>query len=758
VGRSHLGSRRLGHQLSPTALDAPAPHGRVRTRQKPLPVLIGGLLLLGALLVTCLFFLPNQGLLNLGFSAPVGLAGLIALAAFAELAYVRVPHGDITEDLTFFEAIVVMAALVLPPLVVITGALGGLVLAWIFMRRAWVKTVFNVGMFAAATSTMLIVAHAIGGQHHLGEVDLRLVLALMAGTAAFGAVNLLALAAVVHVVEGVPPLGWLRAEILGSLVMVGGNVGVAVIFVSMAMSSPILLPFVGLPVLALVHSFKQSQRHARERERANALVELSSALTASGDLDELIDGLLAPLRKVFDADRATITLCVDDTPVLAGDRAVVLDLGDGVQGGLLLGWDLKSGPDARPFFKRAGRSPVDEPLLATTASAISSVLRSARHLVALTEASFKLQAVIDHATDGIAVVVSSGAVLVWSPSMRAMVGDPPPQAVLAVYDDAVVGLLATLAQDPAAMAATLTRSLPVVRAQTVVEVALVGRHGDLRALDVSVSRIGAPAPGLCVLSAHDATEDRRVEKMKADFVATVSHELRTPITPIKGYARLLASRGDRMEPARRLHALQTIEDRADHLSRLVDDLLMASRVQSKTETSKLAVKRESEDLRNIVRQAATAFPLLSDRLEVRLPAQPVQAYCDDMRAVQCIANLIGNAEKYSEAGTPILVELLPESTGSGPRVVVTDHGRGIPPAELERIFERFHRVEDPFTMTTGGSGLGLFIARELARAMGGDITVKSVPGEGSTFYLSLPKFTGDAPSIDPVEVRALAVI
>ena len=169
VGRSHLGSRRLGHQLSPTALDAPAHNGRVRTRQKPLPVLIGGLLLLGALLVTCLFFLPNQGLLNLGFSAPVGLAGLIALAAFAELAYVRVPHGDITEDLTFFEAIVVMAALVLPPLVVITGALGGLVLAWIFMRRAWVKTVFNVGMFAAATSTMLIVAHAIGGQHHLGR-------------------------------------------------------------------------------------------------------------------------------------------------------------------------------------------------------------------------------------------------------------------------------------------------------------------------------------------------------------------------------------------------------------------------------------------------------------------------------------------------------------------------------------------------------------------------------------------------------------
>jgi signal transduction histidine kinase len=722
-------------------------------------VLIGGLLLLGTLLVTCLFLLPDQGLLDTGgFSTPVGLIGLVALAAFAELAYVRVPHGDITEDLTFFEAIVVMAALVLPPLVVVTGALGGLTIAWIIMRRSWVKNVFNFAMFAAATSAMLIVAHAIGGQHHLDEVDLRLVLALMAGTATFGAFNLLALSAVVFVVEGVRPLGWLRAEILGSLVMVGGNVGVAVIFVSMAMSSPILLPFVGLPVLALVHSFKQSQRHARERERANALVELSSALTASGDLDELVDGLLAPLRKVFDADRAAIEVSPSAQPTNPDDRVVVLDLGDGVQGHLVLGWDLGGDREARPFPKRASGHIVDEPLLATTASAVSSVLRSARHMVALTEESSKLQAVIDHATDGIAVVDSSGAVLVWSPSMRALVGDPPPKAVLAGYDDAVVGLLATLAPDPAAMAATLTRSLPVVRAQTVVEVALVGRHGDLRALDVSVSRIGAPAPGLCVLSAHDATEDRRVEKMKADFVATVSHELRTPITPIKGYARLLASRGDRMEPARRLHALQTIEDRADHLSRLVDDLLMASRVQSKTETSKLAVRREAEDLRNIVRQAAQAYPLLSDRLEVRLPAQPVQVYCDDMRAVQCLANLIGNAEKYSAAGTPIVVELIPDPTGGGPQVVVTDRGRGIPAAELERIFERFHRVEDPFTMTTGGSGLGLFIARELARAMGGDITVKSIPGEGSTFYLSLPKFTGDAPSIDPVDVRALAVI
>jgi PAS domain S-box-containing protein len=464
---------------------------------------------------------------------------------------------------------------------------------------------------------------------------------------------------------------------------------------------------------------------------------------------------LPALRKVFDADRATIELSVDEQEVGSRDRVVGLDLGDGVQGRLVLGWDPVTGPAHRLLPNSAGGRPVDEPLLATTASAVSSVLRSTRHLAALTEESSKLQAVINHASDGIAVIDADRRVLVWSPSMRRLVGDPPPANAMQHHGDAVVGLLASLAADPAAAVPKLARALPVVRPQTMVEVSVLGREGDERALQVSVSRIkGTDASALAVLTVRDATEDRRVEKMKADFVATVSHELRTPITPIKGYARLLASRGDRMEPARRLHALQLIEDRADHLSRLVDDLLMASRVES-TETSKLAVNMGDGDLRNIVRQAATAYPLLSHRLEVRLPATPVRVVCDEVRAVQCLANLIGNADKYSADGTPIVVEFLDEPDSDAARVVVIDRGRGIPAAEHERIFERFHRVENPFTMRTGGSGLGLFIARELARAMGGDINVTSVLGEGSTFCFRLPKLQQDATAPTSGDARTL---
>jgi signal transduction histidine kinase len=731
---------------------AHSPH-RLLTRLGELPVVVGALLLLGAALAACVLLLPQVSLLDDHVSLPVGIAFVVGLAALSEVAHVRVPHGDTAEDLAFFEAVVVVATLVLPPAVVLGGALLGSAAAWSMMRRGLVKSLFNLGMFAVATASLLLLAHATAGSGHQ-SLDLKVVLALLAGTVAFGVVNHLAMAAVLSVVHGVDPMTWMREEAAGTVTMVGGNLGLALISTAIAASDPLLLPFVGLPVLALVHSYKQSQRHAAERERANALVELSSALTVSGEPAAVTAGLLPALRKLFGAERADILLA-SDYEAVAGDLVAPLDFGDGIEGCLVLAWETDSEHPDKRLANRSPSSLVDQPLLATTASAVASVLRSARHLAALTEESSKLQAVIDHATDGIAVVDSSGAVLVWSPSMRALVGEPPPRAVLAQYDDAVVGLLATLARDPAAMATTLTRSLPVVRPQTVVEVALVGRHGDIRALNVSVSRIGGPGPGLAVLSAHDATEDRRVEKMKADFVATVSHELRTPITPIKGYARLLASRGDRMEPARRLHALQTIEDRADHLSRLVDDLLMASRVGG-TETSKLAVNRGSEDLRNIVRQAVTAYPLLSDRLEVRLPAHPVPISCDDIRAVQCLANLVGNAEKYSAEGTPIVVEIIDGADEGAPRVLVTDRGRGIPAAELERIFERFHRVEDPFTMTTGGSGLGLFIARELARAMGGDITVKSVPGEGSTFCLSLPKVKQDVPSTD--RSGALAVI
>jgi signal transduction histidine kinase len=244
-----------------------------------------------------------------------------------------------------------------------------------------------------------------------------------------------------------------------------------------------------------------------------------------------------------------------------------------------------------------------------------------------------------------------------------------------------------------------------------------------------------------ILTVHDETRERRVERMKTDFIATISHELRTPITPIKGYAALLASRGDQLSPERRAQALEVISHRADHLTRLVDELLLASQV---SDSARLAIEMGEADVAELVTEAVAGFPELSARIVLALPEEPLLVQCDRFRAVQCLSNLLGNAQKYATGEGPI--ELTVRDAGRRVSIVVRDHGPGIPISEQERVFERFYRREDPFTMHTGGAGLGLHIARELATAMGGALSLSTPPGgTGAQFVLELPRVAPPAP-------------
>jgi signal transduction histidine kinase len=288
-----------------------------------------------------------------------------------------------------------------------------------------------------------------------------------------------------------------------------------------------------------------------------------------------------------------------------------------------------------------------------------------------------------------------------------------------------------------------------------VQVHLVRDDGEQLDVSVSTVRIEVSSSGdseesgsVSILTVHDETRERRVERMKSDFVATISHELRTPITPIKGYAHLLATRADRVTPEKRAQALRVISDRADHLSRLVDDLLLASQA---SEGARLAVEMGIEDLGEVVEEAVTSFPQMSKRISVALPAEPVLVQCDRIRAVQCLANLIGNAEKYAPPDSP--VEIRVSVAGLQAQVHVRDHGPGIPDQEHDKVFERFYRREDPFTMRTGGAGLGLHIARELAVAMGGGLTLHNpTQGTGAEFVLHL--LTSQAPAVGSTQVAS----
>jgi signal transduction histidine kinase len=235
-------------------------------------------------------------------------------------------------------------------------------------------------------------------------------------------------------------------------------------------------------------------------------------------------------------------------------------------------------------------------------------------------------------------------------------------------------------------------------------------------------------------------------------VATVSHELRTPITPIKGYAELLQARGARMTEEKRQDMLRIIAERAEHLARLVEDLLLASRISSERGGSAVpGLRRECTDLAEAARRAAADWLRRPDsRLELELPDRPLEVDADPLRLVQVLDNLLSNAHKYSPADRPVRLRVWRD--GGWAKAAVVDRGRGIPREELDRIFEKFHRVEDPMTMTTGGTGLGLYIARELTRAMGGEIEAASAPRRGSTFTLRLPLATVHDPSATPPPV------
>jgi two-component system sensor histidine kinase SenX3 len=230
---------------------------------------------------------------------------------------------------------------------------------------------------------------------------------------------------------------------------------------------------------------------------------------------------------------------------------------------------------------------------------------------------------------------------------------------------------------------------------------------------------------------QDVSEAHRVESVRRDFVANVSHELKTPIGALELLAETLASESD-PEVTRPLAERMVKE--AERLGRIVDDLLDLSLIETQ-ETP----RRDAIPVDVLVDQAVDrlrpAAMMASIELHVRHGADAVLT-CDRRQIVSAISNLLDNALKYSEAGSTIEVT---DSTVDGDiEITVADHGIGVPSRDLERIFERFYRVDQARSRDTGGTGLGLAIVRHVAQAHGGEITVESVEGQGSTFRIRLP--------------------
>ena len=242
-----------------------------------------------------------------------------------------------------------------------------------------------------------------------------------------------------------------------------------------------------------------------------------------------------------------------------------------------------------------------------------------------------------------------------------------------------------------------------------------------------------------------ARRERLDALRKTDFVSNVSHELRTPLTSIRMFSELLAE--DRIpDPARRRRALGTVAAESARLSRLVESVLDFSRL----EQSRRRYDLREVDLAELAEEALHAQSdapggALPDGSDARHPSL-VTRHCDggavalaDRDAVrQIVLNLLDNAAKYAAAGGP--PELAVRDAGNGAvALAVADRGPGVPPRAAKKIFDRFYRADDATTAETRGSGLGLSIARRLARGMGGDLVYRPRPGGGAVFELTLPR-------------------
>lgn len=242
--------------------------------------------------------------------------------------------------------------------------------------------------------------------------------------------------------------------------------------------------------------------------------------------------------------------------------------------------------------------------------------------------------------------------------------------------------------------------------------------------------------------AIDITDTKEMERIKGEMLSAVSHEMRTPLTAVLGFAEYLVD-NDPPEEERREH-LRVLLSEALRLNQLIDNFLRLTRLKARRESYHMAPLHPAELLNSLIEKCVTASPRHHLRLEVD---KKIPAFWGDQEGLLLVLdNLLSNAVKFSPQGGDIVV---------GARAVqdeiflwVKDQGIGMPPEELERIFTDFYRIDNTDQRQTGGTGLGLTLAREIIQLHQGRIWAESAPGQGSTFFLALPAAPSRIPASD----------
>jgi len=317
-----------------------------------------------------------------------------------------------------------------------------------------------------------------------------------------------------------------------------------------------------------------------------------------------------------------------------------------------------------------------------------------------------------HVSEAVVLADESDTVRYWNPAAAALFGRPREEAIGRPVDS-LAPVLTDLTGD---------------RLAGVNPVALEGQQ---RWLSAAESRF----PGGRVVVVRDLTADHELERVRSEFVATAAHELRTPLAAIYGAVRTIRRDDYELAPEIREQFLTMIERESERLKELMDQLLVTAQLDRDSLQVRSEIVDAGELCRSIIDSAELRIPD-SIQLTAELAPMPVTVRADSERLRQVIGNLLDNAIKYSPNGGRIALRTI---TRDGQGVIeVSDEGIGIPAGEQERIFEKFYRLDPSMTRGVGGSGLGLYIIRELIAHMQGEVAVESQLDRGSTFTISLP--------------------
>ncbi|MFK7896633.1 MAG: ATP-binding protein [Myxococcota bacterium] len=393
--------------------------------------------------------------------------------------------------------------------------------------------------------------------------------------------------------------------------------------------------------------------------------------------------------------------------------------------------------------------------LGEIANAIREIASQLREgLEEATREKEQLRAVLESMVEGVLVIDADANVILANSQLRNFYSVPPEitgRALLeAIRDPDLHALLEQVEASDGIVSSTLKRGDP---------------ERTLRVQAARFPRGDAPRNG-SVAVFHDISELERLEEVRRDFVANASHELRTPLTAIQGFAETLLDSD--LGPADQRSYLEIIDRHARRLGHIVRDLLAISTVETgkwNLDPVRLDVAVIARDLvQDFAPRAVEAELLLdfevesdvdgADRPNSRPQAESdqTQAFADPRILEQILVNLLENAIKYTEAGGRI--QLRVQGQADRVRIAVSDTGIGIPEEDVARIFERFYRVDRARSRSAGGTGLGLSIVRHMVQRSGGEISVESELGVGSTFAFGLPKHAPPRePSDDPQQLR-----